>query len=63
MMRRPRLTAQRYGTLCSALAYLRAHADDMGISGDTAQARELYRQIESATEWLNKTAEIAGVDP
>jgi hypothetical protein len=62
MMRRPRLTRQRYHTLCSALEYLQSHAEDMEISGDTAQARELFRQIESASEWLYKTAGIAGVD-
>ena len=63
MMRRPRLTAQRYRTLRSALAYLEGHAEDMEISGATAEARELFRQIESASEWLYKTAGIAGVDP
>jgi hypothetical protein len=62
MMRRPRLTRQRYRTLCSALAYLRAEAEALDDDGDSAEARELYRQVDSASEWLNKTADIAGVD-
>lgn len=61
-MRRPRLTAQRYQTLRSALAYLEAHAEAMDVDGDTAEARKLYKQVESATEWLYKTAELSDVE-
>jgi hypothetical protein len=62
MSKRPRFTQQRWATLCSALAYLEGHAEDIAISGDEASARELQRQIDSASDWVNAMAEESGFE-
>jgi len=62
MSKRPRFTQQRWVTLRSALAYLEAHAEEMEITGDLASARELQRQIDSASDWVNAMAEASGFE-
>jgi len=62
MSRRPRFTQQRWATLRTALAYLEAHAEDMEISGDLASARELQRQIDSASDWVNAMAQLSELE-
>lgn len=60
MSKRPRFTQQRWDTLVSALSYLEAHAEDLEYNGDPASARELQRQIDSASDWVAAMAEASG---
>ena len=62
MSKRPRFTQQRCATLRSALTYLELHAEDMENLGDLESARELQRQIDSASDWVNAMAEASGFE-
>lgn len=61
-MSRPRLTKQRYDTLICAMAFWETYIEDMEVEGDqTAEARQLRREFNSAMEWLWATKQQSGV--